>query len=733
MIAVERYKTYPQENLNSINKKIDSNEDLMYLQNIVTELITLEKDNQEIINQQNLKKIYNSSTITIINKEQEYAIKENYNETNDQDTVLQDVSMLDLANTQDATLQDVSMLDLANTQDATLQDVSMLDLTNTQDATLQDVSMLDLTIDESDNQNYIINETSITENNNQEFNIQEVSVQKNGTKIYSSQDTNIKELDIIKNKNSIENHDNNEKNSLQKKDSVQYTSLQINQINLYKQIYPEIGFLFSNDKKLTSFKENILEEMIIFILLNQEISCENITQINTKHYIIKTVALIIAVFNSVGILAIGNNNKINAGIILSTQYLTPLYISLMYDIINDISYKSQNGYKHIIKKIVKNKKQSFIMFIKLAISVYLAYLTSTIDIRLSGDGYIWITSHLTNNKKHLNIAYYLGYFNKLILSIVIYSSIFCCLIEDIMYKTSIGYLLGIDPPPIKDKDAFINKKHIKRLTHIIDPKNRQISSQRVSNYLKKYNINNAFSIAGIQNIIINNYYDNKRHNLLLNVFSLIFAGAISMFCSLAFKQVFSSKIMLNNFIVVTGNKINETLHFTLQNGKTFICKNTKDCVKNIDFNNIYVSENQAKSILDLEKEADIAGILSGISISSSAAFLAISLTSIIFKISKDSLLKKAIKNIYFRKSNIIPYLFCCSVLPSLCFYSMHVASSYPVIEKNNLLLKNIGKKTILSATQSITITLICIHIVASRYMPILADVPRFIKYLVCKK
>jgi hypothetical protein len=683
MIAVEEYNTYTKEYLNSTNQKTEQNEDLIYLQNAITQLITLEKNNQEITNQQNLKKTYSSSTITIINKEQEHEIEANNDEINAQDT------------------------------------------------TLQDVSMLDLTIDEPNNQSYIINKTNITENDNQEFNIQEVSVQKNSSQTYSSQDTNIKELDI--NKNSIEDHDNNEKFYLQKKDSIEYTSLQINKINLYKQIYPEIGFLFSNDKQLTLFKENILEEMIIFILLNQEASSKNIAHINTHHYIIKTVALIIAVFNSVGILAIGNNDKINAGIILSTQYLTPLYISLMYEIINDISYKSKNGYKYIIKKTVKNKKQSFIMFIKLAISIYLAYLTSTIDIRLSGDGYIWMTSHFTNNKKHLNIAYYLGYFNKLILSMAIYSTIFFWIIEDIMYKTSIGYLLGIAPPPTKDKNIFINQKHIKRLTYIIDPENRQISSQRVSNYLKKHNINNAFSIAGMQNIIINNYSNDKRYNLLLNIFSLIFTGAISIFCSLSFKQVFSSKIMLNNFILVTGNNVNETLHFTLKNGTTFICKNIEDCVKGIDFNNIHVSKNQTKAILDLEQEAAVASILSGISISNSAAIFAIYLTSIIFKISNDSLLKKAIKNIYFRKSNIMPYLLCCSILPSLCFYSIHVASSYPIIEKNNLLLKNIGKKTILSATQSITITLICIHILASRYIPILADVPRLIKYLVCKK
>ena len=688
MVSIEEYSPYNPEYL---NKDIITVKNLV-AEKIVEQLINFKQEDQEITIQQTNDKItYSDNDITTNN------IFKNYSETSiwHQSDTLQNLDSKDTS------------FDVSNYETNNIKENCLIEIATQEAGTSQSSSNL----------------VDIEENNLNESDTQKSSL------AYNDQD-NKTELAVTR--ITIENQDNNYNTTtiINNSASIESSSVQINGVDSYKPKHPEIDFLFANESQLIkSLQKDTTEEMNLFTLLNNEIHNKNIHDINQNHQLIKFIACILAIFNGVSVFAIGNNDKININIVLSTQYLTPVYVNNMYYIINNASHKSKKGYKHIITNMLENKIKTLETFIKTCISFYLAYLASVTEIKLSGDGYIWILSQFSSNEKHLSIAYNVGYFNKLILYIALNGSLYYSLIDELMYKTGVGYLLGLYISPTKNIDILIRKKHIKRLLSKINTKDLEDSSRILSAYLKDYNLNDAVNIAEMQNIIINNYKDNKKHNLFLNASSILFIGVSSAFCGWAFKQVFSAKIILKNFILLAGKKINGTIQFTSKNNEKIICKSIEDCIKEIDFTNIYISKEAQKYITSLEQEATTANILGGIAFSSSAVITSMYLFQFISRTSKNDLLKNAIKNIYFRKENIIPYLFCLSILPSLYFYNEYLTLAQPTVEKNNLLLENAGKKTILLAREAIIISMLFINIIASKHLVILADIPRYTRYL----
>jgi hypothetical protein len=490
----------------------------------------------------------------------------------------------------------------------------------------------------------------------------------------------------------------------------------------------------SNKGLLTISQNQEENRQILLDILDEEINNPDFNRINGNYIGIKLVILVLAIISSGSEnLLLTNNKNITAEPIIATQIGVPICTENMYLVIDNFMLEIKNGIKSYIKQASQKKLKTLFIITKIAVSITLAYLAAIVETKTAGDGYRWLFSHVTSDDTSLDAAYYYGRYSRLLFSLNLYGVFFNQLINELLSKTGIGYLFKSYPPPTKNLNQLLMDSHVNNLLLMVSQEDIESTKNNISSYIKANNLNSSFNIADMQNILTNKVAKtNKKYNLFINLSKIVFIGATTVFCGISFKQIFSARLMLENFVDQIGKHTKGGIIFYFKNGSEVSCSNTVTCVNNLDFTSILITDKQISELLGSDDIAIMSSMLSGISIASCAAVIILTALDSAVKLSKNSRYKKALKTAYLEHNNLLPYLFCMVTIPPMYYGIKNIIDTRPVAEKYDLFLTSIGEDQLLTTNQAVIIAISCVGLTIAKYIPFVANFPRAIKYLIKK-
>jgi hypothetical protein len=479
-----------------------------------------------------------------------------------------------------------------------------------------------------------------------------------------------------------------------------------------------------------------VNDQVISMLLTKILSKPNFLLPNKNWWLIKLFFMLTSPLSaSVNNLVIATNSNITPSLILVTQFPVPLYIINVCCLLDKLKINCHQGIKHIINNIKKNKVKSCYSLINILVSIYLAYLSTLIDSRATGDAYVWIFSYFTDSTKILDIAYNLGYFLAIFYKGALNGVFFFNLINEIFHKTGIGYLLKITPSlKVNEKELSYNY-HKNKLKNLIRYGSIENSINKSINYLKNRNLNTVSDIANLQlHCSEENYHKKSTVNVYINVFKCCFIFTITAFCAEASRQIYTSKLILKEFIEKHANStVKDSYTFLLNNNQTFTCNSIDNCIHTMDIDAIDVNSSDISDILSLNRDGIIANILKGIGVAASTASIIIILVNYIWKIKTKPIFKKTLFTSYFQRKNIIPSMVAGTLFISGYYYMKNIYDVSLVAEKSNDLLQKSEQVTFMPVTASVLLTISSLVFTFFRGMYFLVDMTRTIMYLLGKR
>ena len=539
-------------------------------------------------------------------------------------------------------------------------------------------------------------------------------------------DNNIQTVDEVNIKNNAIT--TSQENNTNRKEEIKQDDLILDRNN-------NKNYYFIPGKGLLTISQNEEENrQILLDILDEELNNPDFNRINGNYIGIKLVILVLAIISSGSEnLLLTNNKNITAEPIIATQIGVPICTENMYLVIDNFMLEIKNGIKSYIKQASQKKLKTLFIITKIVVSITLAYLAAIVETKTAGDGYRWLFSHVTSDDTSLDAAYYYGRYSRLLFSVNLYGVFFNQLINELLSKTGIGYLFKSYPPPTKNFNQLLMASHVDNLLLMVNQEDIEFSKHNISSYIKANNLNSSFNIADMQDILINQVSEkNKKYNVFINVSKILIIGVTTVFCGVSFKQIFSARLMLENFVEQIGKHTKGNIVFYLKNGAEISCSSTVACVNNLDFTSILITDKQISELLGSDDIAIMSSMLSGISIASCAAVIILTALDSAVKLSKHSRYKKALKTAYWKHNNLLPYLFCIITVPPMYYGIKNIIDTYPVAEKYDLFLTSIKKDQLLTTKQAMIIAISCVSLTIAKYIPFVANFPRVIKYLIKK-
>ena len=480
---------------------------------------------------------------------------------------------------------------------------------------------------------------------------------------------------------------------------------------------------------------NEIDDFIILELLTKLLKTPGFLLINNNWWLFKIfLMLIIPLSASVNNLGITTHDNITIGLLLVTQFTIPLNILNAFILLDRLKTVYDQGIKNTIKVCKQNIPKTIYYLTNIAISIYLSYLSSLIDTQTSGHAYAWIFSKFTNSKKTLKSAYHLGYILNLMCVLALSSVFFFNLINEIFHQTGIGYLLKLSPSLKYNVKELSYYQHVNNLRKIIHYSDTETAIKRSKDYLVNNNLNTTIDIANLQlHCSEKSYHEKSVANIYINLVKFGFIVTMAVFCAEAFRQIFSSKLLLQDFIEDYANiTSNNYYSFLLNNNQVFTCDTIDHCINNIDINAINISKKEINHLLSLNQDGILANSLKGIAVSTNTAAMLIMFANYAWKIKNKKLFRDVIFTSYYDKKNIIPVIVATSLLVSGYYYMQNIYNVSTIAEKSNDLLSRSSDKIFLPVTASVILAISSTGFTCSRGVCFLVNITNYSIYLINK-
>jgi hypothetical protein len=492
-------------------------------------------------------------------------------------------------------------------------------------------------------------------------------------------------------------------------------------------------------KDLEEFMPNDALDRQLFLSLERLLNKDNFDLMNGRLWLLKAILYgATPFFCGANTLIIAKTGSITAKLILAAQFTVPRTIEnicFLIDkgrlsitegkVLSKTYNKAMETFKHPCVWLGKapQNKQKIVKAVwsvtRLCIGLYLAYAYSLIDAKTAGDAYRWMLEQITSNSSDSSLTAVdnLGYFFNFCYTALLGAIFFYQLIDEILMRSGLGYLIGICPPATKDLEYEAYMEDIAELrsrsrlalqdTGNIEKNDNQQLDATVEKYLSDRNINSIYNVASLQNCLAAKEKPRTTTtNIAINLFKLFFVAGATVLCGVSFKYIFASGTILRNYVDAVGDEVTEDNYvFKLKSGGNFTCTSVDDCTDGVNFDNIVISDSQKNRLLELNKTADLANILQGVAISADTAVLIISAIGLVYSLATSKLHQRAFKQGLMKKSKIIPAIGAALIFPAMVFYLDNVNNVRPVAKTANRLLESTGQDSFLPVDLGVAATI----------------------------
>jgi hypothetical protein len=486
----------------------------------------------------------------------------------------------------------------------------------------------------------------------------------------------------------------------------------------------------------------------IFYSLDRILHKDNFDLINSRWWLLK--ALLYAptpFFCGANTLIIDNRIKmLTVQLILAAQFTVPRTIESLCNLTDQLRLaifekRLKIWFKEeVAKNYCYGTLRMLWMLCKLSSCAYLGYAYSIIDAKTAGDAYRWMYESTTSNEKTLDVHDNVGYFFNFSYTAMLGAIFFFQLIDEFEVKG--GFILRNIYNYCRGKTTKNQDLEYEQLVKTISDlrtKTALICSYdnsldqidfTIEEYLSDRGLNSMTTIASLQKYLGSNYNPRGfKYHITSNIFKLFFIAGATVLCGISFKYIFASATILRNYVNSVGEKQNNGSYlFNLKDNGTFLCDSVRDCTEGVDFNKIYLSDNQKNKLLDFNKEADIANILQGVGISSDTAVLILNIISFSSSMMNSYLHRRAFKinwmqNNRIKKSKIISLVGAALILPAMVFYLENVNNVRPVAKNANRLLETTGESIFIPVDLGIVSTLVVLGATFALGARLLSNLP----------